>query len=80
MKEDFDTWPQIDLFNEYLEATGDDRQKYKEAYGYDEAEWEAFQAGWNAAKKHFKAEELPESNALGEAPRRRRIPRLGTSM
>ena len=23
------------------------------AYGYSELEWEAFQYGWNAAKKHF---------------------------
>jgi hypothetical protein len=27
------------------------------AYGYDELEWEAFQYGWNAAKKHLGVEE-----------------------
>ena len=52
MTEDWDTQEQCDLFDEYLAATGEDRQRYKEAYGYNEAEWEAFQYGWNAAKKH----------------------------
>ena len=51
--QDFDTQPQCELFDEYLANTGEDRQKYKNSYGYDEAEWEAFQAGWNAAKRHF---------------------------
>jgi len=47
-----------DMFDEYLKETGEDRQKYKDAYGYgDSEEWEAWQAGWNAAKKHFGVEE-----------------------
>jgi len=53
MNEDYDTEEQNNMFEEYLEATGDGRQQYRAAYGYDEAEWEAFQYGWNAAKKHF---------------------------
>lgn len=57
MKEDFDTWPQIDSFNVYLRETGEDRQHVGDAYGYGEEEWEAWQAGWNAAKKHFGVEE-----------------------
>jgi hypothetical protein len=53
MNEDYDTEEQNNMFEEYLEATGCDRQKYRGSYGYDEAEWQAFQHGWNAAKKHF---------------------------
>ena len=51
--EDLDTQPQCDLFDGYLKDTGEDRQQYKGSFGYDECEWEAFQAGWNAAKHHF---------------------------
>ena len=54
MKKDFDTWPQIDSFDEYVDGNCEDRQQtLSGAYGYGEEEWEAFQAGWNAAKKHF---------------------------
>jgi hypothetical protein len=41
MNEDYDTEEQNNMFEEYLEATGCDRQKYRGSYGYD------------AAKKHF---------------------------
>jgi len=55
VKEDRDTQIQCDLFDDYLEEHHDGRVKHIfGAYGYDEAEWEAFQYGWNAAKKHFK--------------------------
>jgi len=53
MNEDFDTVPQIDLFNVYLRETDEDRQRVGPALGYAEEEWEAWQAGWNAAKKYF---------------------------
>lgn len=53
MKEDFDTQEQCDMFDTYLKDTGEDRTTYRGSYGYDESEWEAFQAGWNAAKKQF---------------------------
>lgn len=56
-KEDFDTWPQINTFNEYLRETGEYRQRVGAALGYKEEEWEAWQAGWNAAKKQFGVEE-----------------------
>ena len=53
---DWDTVEQVDMFDEYLVETAElqDRVKHKNAYGYDEAEWEAFCYGWNAAKTHFK--------------------------
>lgn len=51
--EDFDTSGQNEAFAKYLVDTGEDRQKYKDSFGYDECEWEAYQAGWNAAKRHF---------------------------
>lgn len=52
---DWDTAEQIDLFYEYLEISAEieDRQRYNDAFGHSEAEWEAFQYGWNAAKQHF---------------------------
>ena len=53
MTEDFDTRSQNEAFEDYLKATGEDRQKYRNSFGYDEIEWEAYQAGWNAAKRHF---------------------------
>ena len=54
IKEDKDTQEQCDLFDEYLEEYHDGRTKHSlGAYGYDEQEWEAFQSGWNASKKHF---------------------------
>ena len=57
MIDDFDTQPQCDLFDGYLKDTGEDRQKYKGSFGYNECEWEAFQAGWNAAKEYFEVSE-----------------------
>ena len=57
MKLDFDTQEQCDAFDAFLKATGENRQKFRNAFAYNELEWEAFQAGWNAAKQHFKVEE-----------------------
>lgn len=54
---DWDTQEQVDMFYEYLQETGEDRIKLYESYSYDEAEWEAFCYGWNAAKKHFGVKE-----------------------
>lgn len=54
MKHDFDTPEQCDAFDAFLEATSDDRQKFRNAFAYNELEWEAFQAGWNAAKQQFR--------------------------
>jgi hypothetical protein len=57
MKEDWDTQEQSDMFDEYLKDTSDGRNtSLSGAHGYDELEWEAFQYGWNAAKKHFGVE------------------------
>lgn len=54
VKRDRDTQAQNDMFEEYLTEYSDGRrQHHTGTYGYDEAEWEAFQSGWNAAKKHF---------------------------
>ena len=46
---------QCDMFDEYLHDTAEleDRPRLGNSLGYDEWEWEAFQYGWNAAKKHF---------------------------
>ena len=46
-------------FDEYLEETAElqDRDRRQRGLSYDEAEWEAFQSGWNAAKKHFGVQE-----------------------
>jgi hypothetical protein len=46
------------MFNKFLDDTSDSRSHsvMTGAYGYDELEWEAFQYGWNAAKKHFGVE------------------------
>lgn len=57
MKHDFETQEQSDAFYVFLESTGEDRQKFKGGFGYNELEWEAFQAGWNAAKQQFKVED-----------------------
>lgn len=54
---DWDTQEQADKFYEYLQETGEDRTKHHKGYGYNEAEWEAFCYGWNAAKKHFGVKE-----------------------
>lgn len=54
MTEDWDTQEQCDMFDEYLKDTSSGRSiSLFGARGYDELEWEAFQSGWNAAKKHF---------------------------
>ena len=57
MSQDWDTQEQCDLFDTYLVETADyhdgRRRSIAGAYGYSESEWEAFQFGWNAAKKHF---------------------------
>ena len=54
IKKDYDTQEQCAMFDEYLAEYNSDRfQHHTGAYGYDEAEWEAFQAGWNAAKAFF---------------------------
>ena len=58
MRKDWDTAKQSDMFDEFLADTSDSRRyTWTGAYGYDELEWEAFQYGWNAAKKHFGVEE-----------------------
>jgi hypothetical protein len=60
IKRDIDTEEQINLFDEWTKLTADfyDRQRHHSgAVGYEEREWDAFQEGWNAAKKHFGVEE-----------------------
>ena len=57
MKLDFDTQEQSDAFDAFLKATGENRQKFRNAFAYNELEWEAFQAGWNAAKEQFRVTE-----------------------
>lgn len=57
MKYDFETQEQSDAFYVFLEATSEHRQKFRNAFAHNELEWEAFQAGWNAAKQQFKVEE-----------------------
>ena len=59
MYRDYDTKEQVDMFYEYLveSAEIEDRVKYNNAYSHNESEWESFQYGWNAAKKHFGVEE-----------------------
>jgi hypothetical protein len=56
MKLDLDTEEQCNAFDEWSQKTADfyDRQRHHSgAVGYDEIEWDAFQEGWNAAKKCF---------------------------
>lgn len=54
MKQDWDTQEQCDCFDEFLEDTSDSRRySLFGNLGYNDLEWEAFQHGWNAAKKHF---------------------------
>lgn len=52
---DWDTAEQVEMFHEFLNETEElfDRSRRHEGLGYNEAEWEAFCYGWNAAKKHF---------------------------
>jgi len=53
VKHDFETEEQSDAFYVFLEATSEHRQKFRNAFAHNELEWEAFQAGWNAAKDFF---------------------------
>ena len=53
MKHDFETQEQAEAFYKFLEATSEHRQKFRNAFAHNELEWEAFQAGWNAAKQQF---------------------------
>jgi len=57
MKHDFETEEQAEAFYKFLEATSEHRQKFRNAFAHNELEWEAFQAGWNAAKQNFKVQE-----------------------
>ena len=60
IKRDIDTEAQCNLFDEWTKLTAEfyNRQRSRTgAVGYEEREWEAFQEGWNAAKKHFGIEE-----------------------
>ena len=60
IKRDIDTEAQCNLFDECTKLTAEfyDRQRSRSgAVGYEEIEWDAFQEGWNAAKKHFGIEE-----------------------
>ena len=59
IKRDIDTEEQCNLFDEWTKLTADfyDRQRSRSgAVGYEEREWDAFQEGWNAAKRHFGVE------------------------
>ena len=56
MKRDIETEEQSNLFDEWTKLTADFYNRHQSIYGavaYEEIEWEAFQEGWNAAKKHF---------------------------
>ena len=47
---------QIEMFDLYVAETSDIEQRptpKSNAYGYSESEWNAFQYGWNSAKKYF---------------------------
>jgi len=48
---------QLDAFEEYLKKNITGRQVKHNAIGYQEEEWEAFMAGWMAAKKQFGVKE-----------------------
>ena len=55
---DTDTEEQINAFDEWTKLTAEFYDRHRSvsgAVGYQEIEWEAFQEGWNAAKKHFGA-------------------------
>lgn len=49
-----DTPEQCELFDQYLNHTEEleGRTRRGKGLSYDEAEWEAFQYGWNAALAH----------------------------
>ena len=56
MKLDIETEEQCNLFDEWTKLTADFYDRHRSvsgAVGYQEIEWDAFQEGWNAAKKHF---------------------------
>jgi len=60
IKQDRDTAEQGTEFELYLKETSvlEDRiQRGSWAYSYEDCEWEAFQYGWNAAKRHFGIEQ-----------------------
>ena len=44
---------QLDAFEEYLKKNIVGRQVKNNHIGNQEEEWEAFRAGWMAAKEHF---------------------------
>lgn len=58
-KFEWDTQEQNRKFQDFLMETCDIYSRTyrlidgKPIFGYDEAEWDAFQYGWNAAKEHF---------------------------
>jgi hypothetical protein len=56
--DDRDTQEQVDMFNDYLIITESsaDRTRVGSSLSHSEDEWEAFQYGWNACKKHFGVE------------------------
>ena len=56
---DRDTPEQVYLFDQYLNDTEEIEGRIRRHQGlsYDEAEWEAFQYGWNAARAHFGVKE-----------------------
>lgn len=51
-----DTKEQVEAFDCYLVETSElySRPRIHKAHGYDEAEWDAFQYGWNAALNSLK--------------------------
>jgi len=60
IKQDRDTTEQNVLFEQYLKNKAELEDRIRRgswAYSYDEVEWEAFQYGWNAAKRHFGIEQ-----------------------
>ena len=56
-----DTQAQCDMFDDYAAETAEfySRTQHGTGYSYKEIEWEAFQAGWNAALKHLTKDDLP---------------------
>lgn len=60
MRVDIETEEQCNLFDEWTKETADFYDRHRSvsgAVGYQEIEWDAFQMGWNAAKKHFGVQE-----------------------
>lgn len=56
---DLDTKEQCESFDEFVAESANVHGRCRTegvqgpVYSYDEAEWEAFQWGWNAARKHY---------------------------